>query len=97
ERLPEHDVRQQECQAALGQPQEVLTFFQGSRRLARKKRELADVHVRNLESDETQDEKTLNCKEIVYDGLPPGRIQTASGTPARSLETSGNIKMTSRC
>ncbi|WP_218170748.1 hypothetical protein, partial [Pseudomonas gingeri] len=48
ERLPEHHVRQQERQAALGQSEEVPAGFQGSRRLARKEGELADVHVKNL-------------------------------------------------
>ncbi len=43
-RLPEHDVGQQECQAALGHAAEPFAVLQGSRRLAGQQGVLAVVH-----------------------------------------------------
>ncbi|RMO78891.1 hypothetical protein ALQ33_200104 [Pseudomonas syringae pv. philadelphi] len=48
DRLPEHDVRQQQCQQAFGHPHEVGARSHLSRRLARQKFKLANVHIQGL-------------------------------------------------
>ncbi|MNN11120.1 hypothetical protein D3C81_1240640 [compost metagenome] len=46
--LPEHHVRQQKCQAALGHAQKTFTVFHDRRRLERRKGVLANIHVEGL-------------------------------------------------